>query len=80
MIDKTLEIKAFLKGHYCPGSLEDTKPELQLNTSGVLQLLFQIFPIDCVDDYDLHNLLVQLGYTPRKKGSIEFVWCLKEIH
>ena len=78
MIDKTIEIKAFLKAHYTPGTIEDTEEELQLSTTGVLNLLFQIFPSGCIDDYDLHVILTRLGYIPQKKSIKEFVWCLKE--
>ncbi|NKI28257.1 hypothetical protein HCG49_17015 [Arenibacter sp. 6A1] len=79
MIDKTLEIKAFIKANYCPGTLNNTKPELQLNNHAILELLFQVFPVGCIDDYDLQMLLGQLGYTPQKKDSLDFVWCLLEI-
>ena len=78
MIDKTLEITSFLKKHYSPSNLQETKEELQLSTSGVLNLLFQIFPTGCIDDYDLHQLLTTLGYEPQKRGVVDFVWCLKE--
>lgn len=79
MIDKTLEITAFLKKHYLPTTIQDSKDELQLSTSGVLNLLFQIFPSGCIDDYDLHQLLTTLGYEPQKRGVTDFVWCLKEV-
>ena len=78
MIDKTLEITSFLKKHYSPSTLQDTKPELQLSTSEVLNLLFSTFPTGCIDDYDLHHLLTTLGYEPQKRSVVEFVWCLKE--
>ncbi|WP_299012010.1 hypothetical protein [uncultured Polaribacter sp.] len=79
MIDKTLEITAFLKKHYLPTTIQDAKDELQLSTSEVLNLLFQIFPTGCIDDYDLHQLLTTLGYEPQKRGVTDFVWCLKEV-
>lgn len=79
MIDKTLEIASFLKSHYIPGTIKETKKDLQLSTIEVLDLLFQIFPKDCIDDYEMHQLLTNLGYTPQKRGATEFVWCLKEL-
>lgn len=79
MIDKTLEITEFLKKHYLPSNIQESKEELQLSTSGVLNLLFQIFPVGCIDDYDLHQLLTTLGYEPQKRGITDFVWCLKEV-
>ena len=78
MIDKTIEITAFLKQHYSPSTLNDKKPELQLSTQDVLSLLFQVFPVGCIDDYDLHQLLTTLGYEPQKRGVKAFVWCFKE--
>lgn len=78
MIDKTSEIKAFLSEHYLPGELKSTKKDLQLSSRDVLTLLFQVYPIGCIDDYELHEILTQLGYSPQKKGTSEFVWCLKE--
>ena len=78
MINKSIEITAFLKQHYSPSTLKETKLELQLTTKEVLDLLFQIFPIGCIDDYELHQLLTTLGYEPQKKGPANFVWCLKE--
>ena len=79
MIDKTIEIQAFLKQHYVPAKLEDTKKELQLSTPEVLSFLFKIFPKDCIDDYELHNILTTLNYTPQKRNTTEFVWCLGEV-
>ncbi len=79
MIDKTAEITSFLKAHYTPGTLLDTNKELQLSTIEVLDMLFQIFPVGCIDDYDLHDILTRLGYAPKKRGIKEFVWCLKEV-
>lgn len=78
MIDKTQEIKAFIKKHYSPGTPETSPPELQLTTNALLSLLFQTFPIGCVDDYDLAEILKQLGYEPQKRGVTDFVWCLVE--
>ena len=78
MIDKTIEITAFLKEHYSPSNIQETKEELQLSTSGILNLLFQIFPSGCIDDYELHQLLTTLGYAPQKRGVVDFVWCLRE--
>jgi len=78
MIDQSREITAFLKKHYYPGNIEETKKELQLSTPEVLTLLFKIFPVGCTDDYEVHQLLSTLGYEPQKRGAVDFVWCLKE--
>lgn len=76
MIDKTLEITAFLKKHYVPGTITSSPEELQLSTAQLLTVLFNTFPIGCIDDYDLHEILVRLGYTPQKVNNTQFVWCL----
>ena len=78
MIDKTVEIKAFLKKHYSPGDLGNSKKELLLNSDEVLCLLFQVFPNGCIDDYDLFDILKSLNYEPQKKNSTKFIWCLIE--
>ena len=78
MINKTLEITAFLKKHYSPGNIETVKEDLQLTSEEVLMLLFQVFPSGCIDVYDLHEILTNLGYDPQKKNSTKFVLCLKE--
>ena len=78
MINKTLEITAFLKKHYSPGKLNKSKKNHQLSTDEVLSLLFGVFPFGCIDDYELHEILSTLGYEPQKKNSTVFVWCLDE--
>jgi|GEM_PF-5253716 len=78
MIDKTVEITEFIKKHYTPGTIENTDSKLQLSTSGVLLMLFQVFPIGSVDDFEMHQILTTLNFEPQKKDVNEFVWCLKE--
>lgn len=79
MIDKTIEITAFIKKYYTPGTIEDTEPDFQLKLSEVLDLLFQVFPNECIDEYDLHQILTSIGYKPHRKGPKDFVYCLKEL-
>lgn len=78
MIVKTNEIASFLEKHYTPGVLDETKAELQLSTSEVMNLLFNVFPTDCIDEFEMHEVLTSLGYTPQKKSAVEFVWCFVE--
>lgn len=78
MIDKTPEITAFLKKYYTPGTINDTDEKSQLRNYEVLDLLFQVFPSGCIDQYELHQILTTLGYEPQKRGLHDFVWCLKE--
>lgn len=78
MIDKTQQITDFIKSNFSPATLENTSEELQLQSHELLTKLFQIFPVGCIDDYDLHEILTQLGYKPQKRNTLDFVWCLKE--
>lgn len=80
MIVKTQEISDFLKEHYSPGTIDTTDKKLQLTNNGVLNLLFSVFPEDCIDSYELHEILTNLGYKPQKKTSTDFVWCFVEKH
>ena len=89
MIEKTQEIKNFLSKHFCPGT-EDNYTFYK-NNHGVLNMLFDVFPEGCIDDYELHEIMMSLGYTPVKisktekvekkkdKVIIGFYWCLKSI-
>lgn len=78
MIDKTIDIKEFINKHFSPGAIEDTADEGHYTTKALLKSLFKIFPQDCIDDYELYEILISLGYTPQKKSGNEFVWCLNE--
>lgn len=78
MIDKTLEIKSFIKKNYSPGNIIESPKELQLNTDDILLMLFEVFPNGCIDDYELFNILKELGYVPQKRSTSEFCWCLIE--
>lgn len=89
MIDKVPEIKAFLKTHFEPGSLDDFT--LIKTTGALLELLFDVFPRGCIDPFDLYDILTSLGYQPQKNSKteklgedktvtiIQFAWVLKEI-
>lgn len=76
MIDKTPQITAFLKKHYTPGTIE--KHVLKETSSGLLHVLFDVFPMDCIDTDDLYNILVGLGYDPQMEKPDELYWCLAD--
>jgi len=76
MIDKIPQITAFLKKHYTPGTIE--KHSLKETSSGLLSILFDVFPMDCIDTDDLYNILSAQGYEPQKAKVDEFYWCLLE--
>lgn len=67
MIDKTQEIKEFLNKHFEPGTLEDHT--FLKNNQGVLNMIFDVFPDECIDSYELHEILSSLGYEPVKKTT-----------
>lgn len=72
------EIKTFIENNYSPGTVETANQKLQLTSSSVLHLLFDIFPEGCIDDYDVYEILTSLNYKPQKKSANEFVWCFIE--
>lgn len=88
MINKTAEIKEFLHANFQPGTLDDFT--IIRSSSGILTMLFDVFPRDCIDTYDLYEILISLHYAPQKiskkieneegktNTSISFYWILKE--
>lgn len=76
MIDKTPQITAFIKKHYVPGTVENN--QLKETSSGFLSILFDVFPMDCIDTDDLYNILTGLGYEPQFVKVDELYWCLAE--
>ena len=92
MIDFTQPITQFFKANFTPAS-EDLATH-KLSSRQLLEILFNVFPDECIDDYDLNDILMNLGYMPTKlssslikddpseieKQSIKIVWCLKEFN
>lgn len=60
------QVKDFLKENFTPA----TAPvyDLALSNQAILDFLFDVFPKDCISDYDLHEILHDLQY---KKQIIE---------
>ncbi len=79
MIDKTNDIKQFIKKHYEPATIDDAPEELQLSSYDFLCILFQVFPVDCIDTDDLYNILTSLGYEPQQITPTSFRWCFKPL-
>jgi hypothetical protein len=61
MYDYPEQIQAFIKEHFSPTGQEETC--LKMTSSDLLIFLFQVFPEGCISDYELHNILVYLGFT-----------------
>lgn len=82
MINFTSQITDFLRKNFQPSDLENATHKL--TTSELLAMLFQVFPNDCIDDYELYDILQNLNYTPLNEKSnsenpLKFVWCLFEL-
>ena len=87
MIDKTQEIKEFIQKNFSPGSPDDHT--FYKTSSQILSMLFSVFPLDCVDTYDIYEILSSLDYSPVKLENeiklekdikekiVGFYWCLK---
>jgi hypothetical protein len=76
MIDKTPQITAFLKKHYQPGTIKEH--DLKVTSLELLSILFDVFPLNCIDPDDIYDILTNLGYEPQKENIKEYYWCLKE--
>lgn len=60
MFDYTNEIRNFIKLNF-----EPTYPDLanvKYTTDEFLAFLFLVFPVDCISDYELNDILLSLDY------------------
>lgn len=60
MFDYKEQILEFLKLNFSPSSPEDAN--FKVTNNELLNYLFQIFPFDCISDYDLNEILIALKY------------------
>lgn len=77
MIDKKPQITDFIKSNFKPGTPEENS--FFCSTTGFLEILFQIFPSECIDTDDLFDILTSLNYKPVKVDSKKFQWCVIEL-
>ncbi len=62
MYDYQEKVKEYLENNFVPG---DTKNfNLKVSTQELLGFLFRVFPKDSISDYDLVEILHDLGYHP----------------
>ena len=61
MHDYYEQISVFIKENFLPSTPENAN--VKLTTEQLLSFLFRTFPVDCVSDYDLNEILTSLGYT-----------------
>ncbi|WP_353158440.1 hypothetical protein [Myroides odoratus] len=62
MYDYPEKIKDYLYDNFVPGTKENAN--LKKTTKELLNFLFRIFPFECIDDYQLVDILYELGYKP----------------
>lgn len=60
MFDYGAQISEFLKLNFSPSNPEESN--FKVTSTELLGYLFQIFPDDCINDYDLNEILITLGY------------------
>ena len=80
MIDFTPQITAFFKENFKPSTLD--KATHKLTSQDLLEFLFNVFPKDCIDDYELNTILIGLQYKPFRTmndDKLSAVWCLEEL-
>lgn len=60
MHDYVEQITKFIKASFEPS--DPNRANFKRSTDGVLQFLFQTFPEGCISDYELNEILLELGY------------------
>lgn len=55
------EIKEFIKAHFTES--EPDRANFRRGTQDLLKFLWLTFPVDCISDYDLNQILSELGHT-----------------
>jgi len=60
ILDYEQKVKTFLQQNFTPS--DDTHANIKHTTSSLLKFLWSVFPKDCVSDYELDDILTELGY------------------
>ncbi|PIF32999.1 hypothetical protein CLU81_3569 [Flavobacterium sp. 9] len=60
MLDYIETITDFLIENFKPSNPESAN--LKLTTRDLLALLFRLFPANCISDYELNDILIELNY------------------
>lgn len=68
MYDYPEKVKQYIFQNFEPSTpkLANTK----MSTQQLLKFLFVVFPVDCVSDYELTDILFELGYKPYNELEI----------
>lgn len=84
MYDYYDKIKAFISTNFTPATPDTAN--VKLTTNSLLNFLWNAFPVDCISDYTLVEILENLGYSQtmylgfdeeKNKPKLELGWCLK---
>lgn len=70
MLNYREEIKDYLQANFTPS--DDTLANFKQTTNDLLDFLFDVFPKNCISDYDLNDILLELGY-------IRYTWVEERI-
>ncbi|RZJ71090.1 hypothetical protein [Flavobacterium sp.] len=60
MLDYEDQISDYLKANFTPS--DSNKSNFNQTTRELLSFLFRTFPNDCISDYQLNSILLELGY------------------
>lgn len=60
MLDYPDQVKTFLQENFSPS--DDNRAKLKWSTGELMGFLFNVFPRNCISDYDLIEILSDLGY------------------
>lgn len=80
MIDFTSQITSFLRENFKPSTVE--KAKYKFSSAEVLDILFDTYPVNCIDAYDLNQIMESLDYKPflmTDEPRPKIVWCLDDI-
>lgn len=82
MYDYQDKIKAFIQQNFTPATADSAN--VKLTTNGLLLFLWNAFPVDCISDYSLVEILEDLGYSQTmyvvtdpdtNKKQLTLGWC-----
>lgn len=60
MLNYTETITDFIRDNFYPSTPENAN--VKLNTDQLLGFLFRTFPNECISDYELNDILIELGF------------------
>lgn len=81
MLNYPEQIKEYLEANFTPS--DEDKANFKQTTMGLLFFLFDVFPKNCISDFELNDILLELGYkryTWLEEKTIEIGEDKFEIH